>query len=130
MADSYYTPGVCNINPKESAYRRRFGIGFGALGLIGLAVALAVHAPSWVGIALFLFYWISALSFLQAKNHFCVNYAASGKYNVSDEFGDIAQATAEQHKKDTLRARRMHIQAVLIGIGCALIATAALYIVK
>ena len=127
MAENYYTPGVCNINPKEVAYRRKFGIGLGVAGIVGLVLALLVKAPALLGLPLFLLYWLSAISFLQAKNHFCVSYAASGQYNKSADYADVAQATADQHAIDKAKARTMNIQAVLIGavstaLACLLLA--------
>ena len=97
MAESYYTPGVCNINPTETAYRRKFAIGLGAAGVVLLVLGLLAKVHPAVGIVLFLPFWLSSVNVLQSRNHFCVAYASSGKYNNGDGMGAVADATAEQH---------------------------------
>lgn len=128
MAESeFYTPGVCNINPKEIAYRRRFAYIFGVSGAIMLAFLVWIKAPGLLGIVMFFPIWLGAISELQARNHFCVTYAAAGKYNASDKYADIAEVTEAQHVKDKVRASKMNKQAFMIGIvgaaACCLLLT-------
>lgn len=129
MAENYYTPGVCNINPTETAYRRKFAIGLGAAGVVLLVLGLLAQVHPAVGIVLFLPFWLSSVNILQSRNHFCVAYASSGKYNNGDGMGAVADATAEQHAKDKAKARTMNLQALGMGvvatvISCALLALA------
>ena len=125
--ESYYTPGVCNINPSEVAYRKKafyLGIVTGAPLLIGL---LVFGAQPYLGLILFLPVWIGAIGYLQAKNKFCVGYAASGMYSEDDEYANIAKvAEAAARKLDQARARKMNLQAFAIGIVGALISAALL----
>lgn len=127
MAENYYTPGVCNINPAETAYRRKFAIGLGVAGLVLLVVGLLASVPPIAGIALFLPFWLSAVNILQSRNHFCVAYASSGKYNNGDGMGAVADATAEQHAKDKAKARTMNLQALGMGIAATVVACALLH---
>lgn len=120
MAESeFYTPGVCNINPKEVAYRRNVGLVSDAIAAVLLIALLIFKAPAVSGLIVFLPSWIGAICYLQAKNHFCVSYAASGQYNASDKYSDVAKASAEQHKKDKQKARTMNIQGFVAGLVAA-----------
>lgn len=111
---SYYTPGVCNINEAEVAYRMKaFYLGLG-IGL-PLIVALAVFkAAPILGILVFLPAWIGAIGYFQAKYKFCVGYAASGVYNNSAEYAETqAIVDAASKKLDGKRARKIHTMSLL-----------------
>ncbi|HWB39334.1 MAG TPA: hypothetical protein VG604_03795 [Candidatus Saccharimonadales bacterium] len=130
MAESeFYTPGICNINPKEVAYRRKYAVGFGVAAVVVLILLLVFKAAPAVGLVLFLPIWLGSISELQARNHFCVSYAAAGEYNASDKFADVAKATAEQHAADQKRARKLNLQAVLSGLVGAAVCVAILAII-
>jgi uncharacterized membrane protein len=120
-----YQPGVCNIAHHEVAYRRRFGF----VGLIVTAVIavilLALGAPWWTQLFLFIPAALAAIGFLQARESFCVRYASQGKYNVEPGYGHGAEVGSDDaHAADMAKARSMNIRALLIGIAAAVVLAA------
>ncbi len=115
--ENYYTPGVCNLNQPEVAYRRKaeyLGIG---LGVVLLAVLLVTKAMPLAGLMMFVPVWLAAIGYLQAKNKFCVSYAASGVHSASAEYADTAKIVEEASRKlDKARARKMNTQALVAGV--------------
>jgi hypothetical protein len=112
-----YIPGVCNINHVEIAYRRKIGYIGLAVFIVLLAILLALPISRYTRIILFLPAFLGAEGFLQAKNKFCVGYAAAGKQNAaegSDSALDIIEK--EAIAKDKKRARQMNLQATAIGV--------------
>lgn len=116
-----YIPGVCNIGPQEINQRRR-------VGWIGLSVTVILFfilkvLPVSLWWRLFLFFpaMLAATGFLQAHFHFCVGFARRGIFN----FGEVGKThviinnTAQI--KDRLRAKKINILALSIGIIVALI---------
>jgi hypothetical protein len=76
-----YVPGACNIGPWEIRRRRAAAItGFAAAAVV-FAVLVAIEAPQWTRIALIAPFWGGAISWLQARRHFCVAYAMGGLSN-------------------------------------------------
>jgi len=82
--DGGYVPGACNIGPWEIRRRRLSAIAalVGAFALF--AVLVAIDAPQWTRIALILPAWGGAISWLQARRHFCVAYAMGGLSNFGN----------------------------------------------
>ena len=121
MADTHYIPGMCNINPKEISARRKtmyLGIISGIISLISL---IYVNTHPIFGLSMFVPAWIGAIGYLQAKNRFCVAYAAEGKFNTSDDFGKTTKVSADEDKrKDKAKARRISLQATAFSIVIAL----------
>lgn len=122
--ESLYTPGVCNINETEVAYRRKAGhVGVGMFAILLLLLVITKANPLWA-LALFIPAFLAAIGYLQAKHKFCISYAASGLHSVSNEHAETAKIVeAAQRKLDRNRARRMNLQATSI----AFVATAAGY---
>ena len=120
-----YVPGVCNINTAEIAQRRKVGYVGATIFVVLLAVLVALPINRWVRMLLFLPSTVAASGFLQARNHFCVGYAAAGKQNAA-EGSDSALEVIEQaaKAKDKQRARQMNLQAVGIGLVIALLTIA------
>lgn len=115
MAETYYTPGVCNLNPAETKRRRAAGyLGVGLAVVIFAILAIWRVAPAY-GFVLFVPAWLAAIGFLQAKNHFCVSFAASGIYSA-DDTSKTAEVETAAHKQDQARARRLNLQALAIGV--------------
>ncbi len=118
-----YVPGACNIGPAEISRRRRSGwLGLGAAVALA-AIGLAAGAPAWsrlvVGIPLF----SSAVGFLQARERFCVGFAAAGLTNF--------EALGTLHRVDDPAARaadRRHA-ARLVAKAAAIAAVAAVVLV-
>ena len=112
-----YIPGVCNINREEIASRRKAG----HFGLIIFIVLLAVFVIAGINryyrFVLLLPALISAIGYLQARNRFCVGYAAAGQHNAVDGstqpeiISDKDSLKADKHK-----TRLIYIQAVTSSI--------------
>lgn len=122
MTIASYQPGVCNIGPAERQRRRRDGwIGavLTVLALVGFVVfsvpdpwRLLVFAPAVLG----------AVGFLQSAFHFCVGFAALGRYNMGVALGtEESVADREMRMKDLRKA-------ALIGGLSALIAAVVVVI--
>jgi hypothetical protein len=119
MPKAAYQPGVCNINSAEMAYRKRWGyigaylfIVLGGLMLLGEAswwMRLILYAPAYVG----------AIGFLQARNHFCIYYAAAGQQQAAESARHPRKVTEAQHTQDMKKAHRMKLQAGLIAAAAA-----------
>ncbi len=120
-ATTNYVPGVCNINPKEVAYRRKAGyLGLGIF-LVVLAILIAIDAPRVVRLLLILPAILGASGFLQARNKFCVAYGASGKHNADGNEmvpGQVAEIAARA--KDAKRAKVINMQSVIYGVAIGL----------
>ncbi len=131
MSETHYTPGVCNINEAEVAYRKKaFYLGLG-VGLPLLAVLLVLKASPVTGLLMFLPGWIGAIGYLQAKHKFCVGYAASGVYNQSDEYAET-QKIIDSAKRDldTKRARQINLQSLAAGAATAAVSVLLLIVVR
>lgn len=123
---SNYTSGVCNINPRETANRRRIGYTAVVIFIIVLMVLVAISAPRLVRIILFLPAVFAASGFLQAKNKFCVGYAGAGMQNAdgNDMVGKkITDSMAA--RQDKARALSINLQ----SLACAVVATVLVIVV-
>jgi hypothetical protein len=117
---STYIPGVCNINQDEIRKRRKIGlIGLAAL-LVSLAGLMLLKVPALVMLVLFLPAFLMAIGLLQAKNKFCVGYAAAGMRHTALAVEKIDDDEAMH--RDKARARSMNLQALGIAIAIALMA--------
>ena len=117
-----YIPGVCNINQDEIRKRRKIGlIGLGAL-VVSLAGLLLLHVPALVMLLLFLPAFLMAVGLLQAKNKFCVAYAAAGMRHT----GQLAEKINDNDAaaRDKRRARSINMQS--FGIAAAIALAAAI----
>jgi len=120
-ATDSYIPGVCNINKKEIAYRRKAGyVGVG-VALVLFGILLGLKLSKWTRLILFLPLYIGAIGFLQAKNKFCVAYGAEGKQNANE---DSTEATAVSdhaaRARDKIKARSLNLQVAVITLGISL----------
>jgi len=102
-----YRPGVCNINPREIAHRRRIGI----VG-VGIAVALAIvlvaigAPPIARGLVLFPL-WGGIVSLEQARRRFCVAFAYGGIRSADASDATERVADPADSATDRTTARRM-----------------------
>jgi|SRR5580658_9092034 hypothetical protein len=120
-----YVPGVCNINRAEIAKRRTAGYIGTVIFLVVLAAAIYFSLPSIVKLLLFLPGYLGSIGFLQAREKFCVGFAAASKQNAtegSQEVHDIKDESS--HKKDLSRAALMKRQASIIALVFTVIALA------
>jgi hypothetical protein len=126
----FYTPGVCNLNAPEAAYRRNVGLVMVIVSLVVFISLLVLRAPFYFGLIMLLPTWLAAISFLQARENFCVTYAAAGKYNASEKYADVHIVdNPEDHQKDKTKASSLNQRAMLIGAAGAVISTTILAIV-
>ncbi len=77
------------------------------------AVLVAIGAPAWTRLILILPLWGGAISWLQARRHFCVAYAMGGLANFGDgeatrrSVVDPVQRAADRRATVVLRPRRV-----------------------
>lgn len=117
-----YIPGICNINQDEIAYRRKAGY-ISLLILMVVAVLLfAFDAPNWLRVVLFVPFFLTIISFLQAKKKFCVSYGASGKQNASEGSKTASQVSEREAATDKKRARQLNLQAAGVAAVLTLLA--------
>ena len=122
-ADGRYVPGVCNIGAWEIRRRRRFAyVGFAA-AVILFAVLVAIDAPAWTRLVVFLPLASGLFSWLQARRRFCAGFAVARVSNFAD--GDDGRRRVEDeaaHRADIAAVRRMTRDAVLIALPIAVLA--------
>ena len=130
MSESYYTPGVCNINESEITYRKKaYYVGL-IVGIPLLLVLVFLKSQPYLGVIMFVPVWIGAIGYLQAKYKFCVGYAASGVYSKSAEYAETEKIVEESKRKlDAKRARKINTEALLVGIIGAAISIGLLALV-
>lgn len=110
-----YVPGVCNINHKEIALRRKVGMVALVVFALVLALLLTTAASKWWRLFLITPAFISALGFLQAKNKFCVMYASEYKQNASEGSKSARTVTDKLSREaDTRRARQINLQSFAV----------------
>src|SRR5437879_5717519 len=91
---AHYIPGVCNINPVEIRKRRVTGhIGL-AITIILVALAISMHVSWMFRIIVIIPAFLSAIGYLQARNKFCVSFAAAKQQNADS--GEIVEITDKQ----------------------------------
>ncbi len=125
MTPDGYRPGACNIGPAEIRRRRDAGIGGAVATVVLAAVLLAIDAPAWARLLVFLPAAGAAVGFLQMRSRFCVAYALQGVRNFGP-LGDAEKvADAADHGADLRAAARLIAGSVAIGavvaVGFALL---------
>ncbi|HEU0244484.1 MAG TPA: hypothetical protein VFQ75_11295 [Candidatus Limnocylindrales bacterium] len=118
-----YVPGVCNIGAWEIRRRRAFAVvGFvAALALFALLVA--VGAPAWSRLLVFVPLAGGVFSWLQARRRFCAGFAVAGVFNFADgDQGRQSVESADARRADLAAVRRMTRDAVLIALPIAIVA--------
>jgi hypothetical protein len=120
-----YQAGTCNIGPAEIARRRWTGHVGLATTVVLLGVLLALDAPSWMRLTVFLPAAVSAAGYLQAHFRFCADYGWRGVFNVGERAGhdrttqvvDIAARRADRR-----RAMLISAGSGVIGLAVTLLA--------
>jgi hypothetical protein len=123
-----YLPGVCNIGSAET--RARLYMGW--MGLVATAVLwtilVALKAPPYWGLTVFLSAAGGALGFLQTLMHFCAMFGLRGVFNLGVKTGEITSVGQEEFRRaDRRQAVRLLVYSALIGTAAA--ATAVLTLV-
>ena len=102
-----YSPGVCNIGPREIAKRRAFGIA-GIVSSVVLAVVLvAIDAPQLARVIVLIPLWGAIVSLEQARRKFCAGFAYAGIRSVNGSDATESVANAADLAIDRGAARRM-----------------------
>lgn len=118
-----YVPGVCNIGAWEIRRRRRFAyLGFATAAIL-FVVLVAIGAPAWTRLLLFVPLAGGMVSWLQARRRFCAGFAVARIANFTD--GDGGRESIEDdeaHRADIAAVRRMVRDAVLVALPIAIVA--------
>jgi hypothetical protein len=122
-ADDQYVPGVCNIGAWEIRRRRRFAyLGFAAAAIL-FAILVAVDAPAWTRLFVFLPVAGGVFSWLQARRRFCAGFAVARVSNFADgEDGRRRVEDEAAHRADIAAVRRMTRDSILIALPIAILA--------
>jgi hypothetical protein len=122
-AEDAYVPGVCNIGAWEIRRRRAFAVaGFVAAAVL-FAVLVAIQAPAWARLLVFLPLAGGVFSWLQARRRFCAAFAVAGVANFTDaDEGRHAVQDEASRRADIAAVRRMTRDAVLIAMAIAVVA--------
>jgi hypothetical protein len=122
-SDGEYVPGVCNIGAWEIRRRRRFAyLGFGA-AIALFVILVAIGAPGWTRLLVFLPLAGGMVSSLQAHRRFCAGFAVARISNFTD--GDSGRQRVQNeaaHRADIAAVRRMVRDAMLVTLPIAIIA--------
>ena len=124
-ADDAYRPGVCNIGPEEIARRRR-GAWVASVGTVALYLGLlAIAAPDLVRFVVAVPAAGAAVSWLQARERFCVAFGSTGTFNFGpigelDQVTDEAARRADRRKVVSMVARGAAV-GVVVGILAVLV---------
>jgi len=117
-----YRPGVCNIGPAEVARRRR-GAWVAALATAVFYLGLvAIGAPDAVRFVIAVPAAGAAVSWLQARERFCVAFGSTGTFN----FGPVGELERVEgvaaRRADRRKVASMVGRGVLIGVAIGLAA--------
>lgn len=116
-----YIPGVCNINTKEVAYRRKWrNIGF-VSAVVLFAILLIIGANRYVRLVEFLPLFIGMVGYYQTKHRFCVSYAASGLQNAAEDSEKARGVSDKDALVDKAFARHINIKSAAIAAGLTIL---------
>ena len=122
VVGSEYQAGVCNIGPAEIARRRLFGHVAVGVGLVLLAVLIALHVTPLARMIVALPAAGAATGYIQAQLHFCAAFGSRGVYNL----GELGQAVLVEdpaaRARDRKRSMQISLAAALIGVVVGIVA--------
>ncbi len=120
-ASDDYRPGACNIGAAEIRRRRDTGVALVIVTAI-LAVGLvAVGAPPWARLLVFVPALGAAIGILQARFRFCVAFALAGVRNFGPLGVPEKVADAGAHRSDLIAATRLIGLSVVIAAAIAIV---------
>jgi hypothetical protein len=117
-----YRPGVCNIGPEEVARRRRGAWAAGLATAVFYLGLLAIGAPDVVRFGVAVPAAAAAVSWLQARERFCVAFGSTGTFNFGP-VGELEQVDdAAARRADRRKVASMVGRGALIGVAVGLLA--------
>jgi hypothetical protein len=117
-----YRPGACNIGPEEVARRRRGAWVAGLTTVVFYLGLLAVGAPDAVRFVVAVPAAAAAVSWLQARERFCVAFGSTGTFNFGP-VGELEQVgDADARRADRRKVASMVGRGALIGIAIGVLA--------
>jgi hypothetical protein len=112
-----YSPGVCNIGPREIAKRRAYGVG-GIVATVVLGVVLvAIDAPQIARAIVLIPLWGAIVSLEQVRRKFCAGFAYAGIRSVNGSDATESVADADDLALDRAAARRLVAECGAIALG-------------
>lgn len=109
-----YTPGVCNINQKESKKRLMMGTAGLAAASLTSILYLGLSLPNYY---LILVFFLSALGFqgiIQSNKNFCIGHAFQGTEKTGEDSNEIK--SIDEKVKDRIYAKKLAVKAFGYGI--------------
>lgn len=124
MSHEEYQAGACNIGGQERKQRRLAGYGSLAVGVVYLAVALALSFDPIYVAGVGVFAYGGVLGLLQSRQRFCVAYGMAGQYGFDDGEGSVEDAgQRSRDRKQALvlsaKAGSAAVVAGAVGYGLA-----------
>lgn len=117
-----YRPGVCNIGPEEISRRRRGAWIAGLATVVFYLGLLAIAAPDLVRFIIAVPAASAAVSWLQARERFCVAFGMTGVFNFGP-VGELEQISDEAARRaDRGRVASMVARGAAIGCVVGLLA--------
>lgn len=121
-----YRPGTCNIGPDEIARRRRGAWIAGLATVVFYLGLLAIAAPDPVRFIVAVPAASAAVSWLQARERFCVAFGTAGVFNFGP-IGEIEQVVDEAARRAD---RRKVASMVARGAGMGIVVGLAAVLVR
>jgi hypothetical protein len=117
-----YRPGVCNIGPEEIARRRQGAwVAAVATGVFYLGL-IAIGAPDLARFVVAVPAAGAAVSWLQARERFCVAFGTTGTFNFGP-VGELDQVTDEAARRaDRRKVASMVLRGAAVGIVVGVVA--------
>lgn len=121
-----YRAGACNIGPAEIARRRWTGHVGTLVTLVGATTLIALDAPSWTRLALFVPAAVGAAGYIQAATRFCADYGWRGVFNFGEAGHRRATTVRDRAARAADRRKALAIGAAsgLAGLAVVLVALA------
>ena len=118
--DGEYRPGACNIGAAEIRRRRDTGVALAIVTAILSVALVAVGAPPWARLLVFVPAAGAAIGILQAQFRFCVAFALAGVRNFGPLGVPAKIADANAHHADLVAAARLISLSVAIAAAIAI----------
>lgn len=119
---SNYIPGVCNIGKKEEQARKSIALVAFSVSLIYLMLIIIFNFVSVIKLFIFIPVFISIVSYLQYRMHFCAEFGILGKYNFTEKIGITSSIENKEYLKlDRAKALKILSYSLLISVSLTLL---------